>query len=265
MAILKSSFPLTGAFDEFVAYHLPGVDGIVVRRKGGVSRHTVKTSPKYETARRNSSEFGARSDATGWIMRMMNPVKELGDGSMGGRLNGVLKPIQEGDVASEFGKRHILISRNRDLLTGFSLKKETPFGQVVRSTPAYSISRDDLSATVRLPELVPQINFFPSMVAPLYSIVAVLGVVPDLFSSTTEYHPSHKDYAHLQPVMSASPWHPCTERSEPLELSLKFSWIPPDENFSLMLSMGIRYGLPSLMNIVKKKEQSGCGMIVAVV
>jgi hypothetical protein len=37
------------------------------------------------------------------------------------------------------------------------------------------------------------------------------------------------------------------------------------QNFSLMLSMGIRYGLPSVTNIVKQKVKSGCGTIVALV
>jgi hypothetical protein len=265
MAILKSPFPLIGKFDNLVAYHLSGVDGIVVRRKGGVSGHVVKTAPQYETARKNGSEFGGRSNASGWIMRMMHPVKELADGKIGGVLNAFLIPVQELDTESEFGKRHVMLTRNRDLLQGFSLNKESPFSSVVRPIPPYSISRDELSATVRVPELIPQINFFPSMAAPLFSIVAVLGVVPDVFYSSTGYQPSHSEYGHLAPVMSESPWHPCTERSAPFELSLQFTSTPPDEHFSLVLSVGIRYGSPSVRNIVKRKEKSGCGMIITAV
>lgn len=263
MAKLNSSFSFTGALDGYVAYKLPGVSGTVLRRKGGVPGHVIKTAPKYENTRRNNVEFGGRSEACGWIMRMMNPVNRLANFPFGGALNALLKPVQELDTESEFGKRHVMLSRNRNLLKGFSLNEEYPFSYVVRSAPEWSITRSELSATVRLHGFVPQINFFPSPLAPFYSVVAVLGLVPDLFHSAGRYEPSHPDYSKIAPVMTVSNWQSCTAESNQTELGLQIS-APPDENFSLILSIGIRYGIPAAGLTIRQKEKSGCGVILSV-
>lgn len=265
MAKLTSAFSFTGSLDNFVAYKLPGVPGIVVRRKGGVPRHIIKTAPKYENTRRNNVEFGGRSDASGWIVRMMNPINRLADFPIHGALNALLKSVQQLDVDSDFGKRHIMLSRNRNLLQGFSLNENYPFSYVVRSAPQWSISREELSATIRLSDLVPEINFFPSPLAPHFSVICVLGVVPDLFHSSDGYAPSYPDYARIAPIMTSTPWMPCTIETHEIQLFAQFPTAPPDENFSLILSIGIRYGIPWTGNTIRQKEKSGCGVVLTVI
>jgi hypothetical protein len=119
-------------------------------------------------------------------------------------------------------------------------------------------------ASVAVPELVKGINFFPSPIAPMFSVIAVLGVVPDLFSEKETYRPSHVSYTQLSPVMAASSWLPCAEGSQQMELPLQLPSSPADDNFSLILSVGIRYGEIGGGNIIKQKAKAGCGRVMAV-
>jgi hypothetical protein len=95
-----------------------------VRTKGGVSRRRLKTSGKYKLSGLYCAEFGSRSTASGWIKRAMWPLTALGDNNVAGKLNALLKPIQELDDLNDLGKRSIQISKYKQLLEG-SLAKQT--------------------------------------------------------------------------------------------------------------------------------------------
>jgi hypothetical protein len=265
MPILKSSFEWSGTLDQLTAYRLPGVDGTVIRRKGGVSGDVIRNSRKYESTRRNNQEFKGRSIASGWIMRMMRPVSQLADHSIGGPLNALLKPVQESDTSSEWGKRHVLLSKKRNLLEGFSLNNQYPVNNVIRTPLSCTVFRDQLNATVAVPELVRGINFFPSPLAHLYSIIVVLGTVPDLFFERDSYYPSHSGYTQIKPSAHFSPWYPCAEGSPSFKMSTQIQALPPDENHSLMLCVGIRYGVVSAGNVIKQQSRAGCGCVMVVV
>lgn len=263
MAILKSVVAWNGTVDGLTCYRLPGDDRTIVRRKGGVPGHVIKTAPNYQNSRRNSAEFGGRSCASGWIMRRSNPGKSLGDGSIGGRINAVLKPIQESDTSSPWGQRHVLISRNGNLLEGLLLNEVRPFTSIVRSPLTGAISRSELKATVSIPALYPQMNFFPSHIS-MYRIVAVLGVVPDLLFSEKGYGPSHPDYARIGPVTAETPWYPSIEGSPAFDLALRLPEPLPDENNALLLSIGIVFGIPVSNHLVRKDKTPGSGIILCV-
>ena len=264
MAKLTSASSLTGTHDNLTAYRPPGVDGIVVRRKGGVAGHIIKSAPNYENTRRNNTEFKGRSIASGWIMRMMHPVKRLADHSIGGQLNALLKPVQELDTESRLGERNVVLSRSKDLLQGYSLNNNFPFHYVVRTPPACTVSREELSATIRIPQLLPQVNFYPSPIAPVFSIMACLGVVPNLFHSSGSYT-SHDDYHKVGPVVATSPWYSCAEGCGHFDLNLRIPTPLPDQNFTLILSAGVCYGDLMSSNTIRQRKKSGCGAILAVV
>jgi hypothetical protein len=264
MAKLKSPFEFVGTIHGFTTYRLPGVDGIVVRRKGGVPGHVIRSSPAFANSRRVTSELSGRSNASGWIMRMMNPIHGLADHPIGGKLNGLLTPVQKLDTESDWGKRHVILSKNRSLLEGFSLNNDYPLSYIVRTPTVCELSRQQFTGAVSFPELYPKINFFPSPAASFYSVVATLGVVPDIFYSPKGFAPSHDAYADIRPEVAVSSWYPCLDGSPTFDLSLQLQTPPPDENFSLILSLGIRYGLPTAGNRIQQKPKSGCGRIMLV-
>jgi hypothetical protein len=265
MAKLHSAIQFTGALGNLSAYSMRGSDRIVLRTKGGPSRQRIKTSPSYEQARRNGAEFGGRSVASKWIMRMAWPLKPLADHNIAGPLNALLKPIQILDTENEWGNRHVQLSKNPSLLEGFSFNRKTGFDSVVRASLRVSVARTSLSAEINIPPLLPRINFFAPQGHSSYSIEAVMGIVPDVFCNDGEYGPSGGDYSKFTFTSSFTPWHALHDTPAPSVLKLQIADTPPDDFYSLMLSIGIRYGAIGNNSVIKQIPHAGSAKILAVV
>ena len=122
-----------------------------------------------------------------------------------------------------------------------------------------------MSAEVIIPALMPDINFKPQVKHPLYAFDAVFGRVPDLFFSRDGYKPSHKKYADpLSHPFIESRWYSCLSGSEATKLTLKLDFTPPDDHFVLILSIGIRFGLPLSENRVEQVKYAGAAKILMV-
>lgn len=242
MAKLDSTFGFTGTIGDFTAYRVPGVDGIIIRRRGGVSANEIRFSARFANTRRVNAEFGGRSTCTRYIMRLLRPVADLADYRFSGALNALLRPIQTSDKISPYGQRHVLLSQNRGALDGFSLNESRTFDKILRAPVLATISRADLSAEVHLPELGSRFNFFPPSTASHFRFILSFGIVPDLFHSEGKYIPSSKDYDGFSPVMTNTPWHHTAKGSAPEKLNLVLDTTPPDEQFSLLLAIGIQFG-----------------------
>lgn len=76
----------------------------------------------------------------------------------------------------------------------------------------------------------------------MYGFQAVLGVIPDLFWTPEGYKPSQPGYSALKAVSAETPWLPVVKGSEGTTLRLNVETIPPDNAFTLILSIGIRFG-----------------------
>jgi hypothetical protein len=263
MAKLDSHIQFTGALGNLSAYAVRGSDRIVLRTKGGPSRQQIKTSPSFEHARRNGAEFGGRSTASKWIMKMARPLKALADHNIAAPLNALLQPIQLLDTENEWGKRHVRISRNRSLLQGFSFNRKSGLDSVLRTSISFSLERATRTAGINIPELQPQINFFVPGAHHLYSIVAGLGILPDLFYNDGRYEPSSPAYAEFGFTMASTPWHPVADHAAPANLELNTAADPPDDLFSLILSVGIRYGTMKNNSVIEQVRHAGSAKILA--
>lgn len=266
MGKIEQGVEFTGSVGNFTAYRMRGVDGIIVRKKGGASKKRIKKDREFHQTRLLNSEFGGRSAMSKRIMRMLRPVKALADYNIAGPLNALLTPIQLDDPVNDKGKRSVVLSQNQGFLEGFSLNREVVFESIVRAPLTVTVSRETMSAEVIIPALRPDINFKPQGKHPYYAFDAVLGVVPDLFFSKAGYTPSHKKYvSSLTPVLIQSEWFSCLSGSEAIKLELKHDFIPPDDQFILMLSIGIRYGYPVSGNDIEQVKYAGAAKIVRVV
>src|SRR5258705_9463744 len=190
MAKQEKSIGFTGSLHNISAYKRRDMDTIIIRLKGGPSKKMIKSKPSFDLTRRNNKEFGGRSTASMCIRRALRPLKPLSDYNISGPLNSALKPIQEMDTVSEWGKRNIQLSRNPRLLEGFQLNRRNLFESVLRSPLSFTLSKDEMKASLEIPELIPGNNFFPVAQYPVYRWQAVLGVIPDLlFDETKGYLP----------------------------------------------------------------------------
>ena len=241
MGKLISALPFTGSLSNLSAYKMRGHDGVIVRTKGGPSKEKIKDSPSFAITRSNNMEFGGRSTTASWIMSGMHPHKSLADYNIAGPLQAILKPIQVLDHESEFGKRAVCLSKNPKLLEGFSLNRKTMFDSVIRSPLKAQLSREELSAIVSVPALAPGINFFASPYYPFFCISLTLAIVPDVSYRGNKYSAAPA-YENSFPRNVCSEWFAVNEGCDAQHFDVKIDGVPPDDQSSLMLTVGLCYG-----------------------
>jgi hypothetical protein len=266
MAKSLTNFPYLGTLNNVTSYKMRGCDDIIFRMKGGPSREQIKMSDKFENTRRNNSEFGGRATTSGWIMKMIQPLKVLGDHNIVGPFNSLLRRIQVMDEVSAHGQRSVCLSREPRILMGFSLNKKNPFDTIIRTPVNYELDRAGLKASLDIPALVPRINFFVPWNYPYYGLQVCLGVIPDLFydKSMKSYKPDH-GYDRYKPQLAETEWYPVSEGSPATSLQLNWPAVPPDQQFSLVLSVGIRYGNIGLGNKIVQVKYGGAAKVLEVV
>ncbi|MGB8192527.1 MAG: hypothetical protein WCF67_11445 [Chitinophagaceae bacterium] len=265
MARLLSDMPFTGSLGNISAYKMRGSDKIILRTKGGASKEKIKKAEAFEITRRLNAEFGGRSTGSKCIMRSMFPLKALADYNVAGPLNALIKPIQAMDTESDYGKRNIYFTRHPKLLEGFSLNKRNPFDSIVRNPVSCRLDKKNLSASIDIPALIPGINFFvPPGRHPLYSIIAVLGIIPDILFTTHGYKPLATQ---SNPAHAASSWYPASKGSQAtvLEVSLQGQDLElTASSFSIMLSIGICFGTVGINDEVEQVKYAGAAKVLVV-
>jgi hypothetical protein len=264
MAQLLSDIQFTGKLGTFSAYKMKGSDKIILRTKGGASKAKIKKAPEFEKTRKINAEFGGRSVASKCIMRSMHPLKSLADYNVAGPLNALIKPVQEMDTESAHGKRSIYFTRSPKLLEGFSLNKKNPFDSIIRNPVSCKLDKVNLSASIEVPALIPGINFFvPPGRYPLYSIIVVMGIVPDVMFFEYGYKPLTLPDS----VQAASPWYHTSAGSKASQIDVSLqghgleSALSP---FSLMVSIGIRFGTVGRGEEVEQVKYAGAAKVMIV-
>jgi hypothetical protein len=264
MAKLNPDFSFTGRLGNISAYRMKGSDQTILRTRGGASKDKIKHDPRFEKQRRVNVEFGGRGTATKCLRKALFPLPQLADYNFTSSLNALTNPIQELDTISEFGKRNIYFSKNPQLLEGFNLNRRNTFDSIVRNPLSYELNKDALIAQINFPALLPGINFFvPPGNHPAFSFVAVIGLVPDLVVSVKSYTPLNdacSGYVTSEwfPVMNGSP----AVVLEP-NLTKLLSWQTLVSPFTVMLSVGIRFGTMAMNNDIAQVKHAGAAKILA--
>lgn len=262
MAIIAGGMNFTGGMGDFCAYRLPGSDKIVLRRKSGPGRQRIKQDKAYAITRLYSEEWKACTAATASLIRSMFPVKHLSDYPYAGALNGLFRFIQNEDPAAPLGKRGVLISQHPQRLEGFSLNRKQNFESYIKHPLQFGIERSNASATVQLPELVPGINLSNPAGHPLYRLVIVLGAVPDIV-----YNEERKAFLpvvgeEVFPVVAATGWQPAKQRMPATELSAAVVSPADISGYTLVLSIGLEFGLPLTNTEVRPVKRYGAAKIL---
>lgn len=269
MAFLDDEFlKLTGTVGGLSFYKMRGCKKRIVRQKWGPSAERVQTDPNYERTRENCREFGGCSTAGGWIRAAFKPQKTGTILAVTGNLNARLRSVLEADTVSPRGERHVLISKAPQMLEGFPLNDDRPFDTVVTSPIAATLSRENLSARINIPELIPGISLSLPDKLPMYCIVSTLALVPDFFYAgpKTKYQPARGYVANIR-AMAATRWFPALEGSAATTLDLKVDLLEPlpDEHFSLVLAVAIHQGEVYGGMRVQQDVKAGAAKILAAI
>jgi len=263
MAEMTPGFTLVGSISNLSAYKRRGSDKITVRTKGGPTKEQINRLPSFKGLRKRNKEFGGRSTTSKWIRQALNPQLPLADYNIAGTLNGLLIPVQELDTVSPVGQRNVCLTKLPNLLAGFSLNQLYTFDSTVRNPVSFTLSRDTLAAAVEIPALLPGINFHAPGKHPLYSFVAAMGVVPDVTFDGVKYDvPAHYDTLGAKAAESA--WFPVLKGSPALRLEVSLPNAPLDQAFSILLSIGIRFGTVATGGEVQQVERAGSAKVLMV-
>jgi hypothetical protein len=266
MPFLEGPFAFTGKLDMLSAYRMRGVDKIVVRRKGGPSAEKVKTSPSFKNTRRTMSEFGGCSRHGSYVRMAMHQLRRLSDYNFGSDINSIMRQVQLRDGTSEWGRRAITLSEHTRLLEGFSTTYKAPsFDSIVRTPVYYTMDRANRSARIEIPELMRDINYFPQNNHAMFRLTVTLGIVPDVafdvaakeYLPPTWYDPSYYS------IDVSTGWNPSLEGMGSTVLALAMDVLPPDNQWTLMLSIGIEYGAFREGGKIDEVKRFGAAKILA--
>jgi hypothetical protein len=119
---------------------------------------------------------------------------------------------------------------------------------------------------VDLPELLRDINYFPQNNHAMFRLVITLGIVPDVTFDipSKEYLPPAWYSRAYNSVSVSTDWSPSLEGMPGTTLQLAMGTaIPPDDAWTLMLSIGIEYGAMRQSGKVDEVARFGAAKIMA--
>ena len=264
MAKLTSTlFTFSGSLDGISVYNMEGVEQPVVRRKGGAKREKILHDPCFENTRRVMGEFGGRSAASRYLLQAFAPLRP-GHGTTG-RINGLLTALQKMDTSSPWGERSVALSRCPQLFQGLDISRRLKLEDVLQTALHAHLTRDTRSARLDLPPLIPGVNCAHPKTPSFFQVVAVLGVMPDLFyrKQPGDYLPE-EDFRPTAPQVAETAWHQTNTAPAATTLELTLPSAPGVDSYSLVLSVALRYGKLAPTGVVEPLPKAVAARILAV-
>ena len=113
-------------------------DGLLIRKKGGVSKSRIMNDPAFQRTRENGTEFGHNAKM-GQLMRksVANLVMLAKDFRVSSRMSKAMSAVKNLDLLSDRGLRKVWIgfdtTEAKQLMAGFDFNVNSPFDSVFRS------------------------------------------------------------------------------------------------------------------------------------
>ena len=195
MATLNGDFSFSGKLGNISVYKKQGSSKTILRTKGGANKQKIRRAKSFAATRAINTEWTAVTAITRSFREAIHSVLHVADPDFTGNLNKLFKAIQVAADPNSRDKRPILISSFPFLLEGLNVNQHRYFESVIRHPLAVTINREELSATVTIPELVAGVNFKNPGKEPLYRLVFCFIAIADHHvyqESTKTYQPSTK-------------------------------------------------------------------------
>ena len=87
MAKIRLTALLSNTLGDFSVYTQRGVEGAIIRAKGGPSAKQIKTEPKFEGFRLHQQEFSGVGKLNGYLIKACTGVKKLADFNFSGQFS----------------------------------------------------------------------------------------------------------------------------------------------------------------------------------
>ena len=263
MGKLHGPVQFTGKVGEITAYRRKGSDEIIVRSREGIEGSRIKNDENFIRTRENNAEFGGRARAASQVTHALDLLKPLADYNIVGPITARLARIQRA-AKGERGQRAVMLSHNPRLMEGFSLNRKVHFDSILRGTLTWTLSRETLSATVSIPQLIPGINFVAPKSYAMYRIVAVLGMVSDVAYVKGDFAPLNETLIGKY-ASAKTDWRPMKKGLDETVLELKIDerLRPANSSYSIMLAVGVSFGAMDDFSTVEQVGHAGAAKVLA--
>ncbi|PWV56463.1 hypothetical protein [Chitinophaga sp. S165] len=261
MAILNNkSLEITGSLGILSLYKRKDSDKIIARTKGGPSRKQIQKSPKFARTRLNNDEFGDAAKGGCFIRGAIFQIRHLADYNFTPTLNALCRSIFKLDMEKPIGARIMHFSQYRHLLDGFNLNRRYPFNAVVKPPVYSSIDRDTATATIHIPELLPNINLTLPWQYPMYRIILSIGIIEDGLGADSGYI-AKTPLLLNQPATTG--WRLATQTYKEETIVVQPD-IPKKlrDGQTLLVSIGIEMGTLISDSVIERVKHAGSGKIL---
>ena len=268
MAIVKGFMQITGSIKGVSFYTRRGSDKVIMRTKGGATKKQIETSPKFEKTRRQMKQFGGAAKFGSLSRYAFGGLHRLADYNLTPVLIKMGNTLMKLDTVSEFGKRNLKLSENKQILEGFNFNREFPFNTVLRILPRWELDRKKLKGVITFPRINTDIDLLNIQKLPFFRLIIVIGTISDM-----AYNPDNKEY---EPMVSHIHGHSQTltgkwnstktilaEHTMTVQMSEKEEK-RISENFTVLLSAAVEFGNVGYTDEPVEVKYAGCGKVIAV-
>lgn len=257
---------LSGMVGNVSFYKRKDLEGVILRTKGGPSKNTIKKSPKFANTRKRNVEFGVCSKMGAQIRHKLNRLVQLSDYNTSTALNSLASIILKTDVEHELGKRSICLSKNRDLLKGFSFNKQNLLESYFTGLYRCNVDKDAFSAQIDISPITTAVHLKNTNSFQYFRWIMIVAVVADFeYSEESKQYIKSTDFYPLWQSIE-TPWR--TLQTNHDKDSLKFEQVqktPLQENETVVVGFGIEFGKAITNDEIVAIKSGGAAKIVAVV
>lgn len=269
MTVVKGILTMTGSMGNVSFYTRRGSDKVIMRTKGGAKKKQMENNPRFEKLRKQQKEFGGCSKFAKYSRFAFGGLHRLADYGLNPVLTGIGKNLMKLDTTSEVGVRTVFLSRDKEVLEGFSFNRSYPFNTLLRVLPRVDLNREALSAVVTFPRINTELDMLNTKKLPFFRLIIAIGSISDM-----AYNPVVKRYEPMVPGMhgvsslSTGGWY-STQAVVPEHTMM--AELPESRremltgNVSVLLSMGIEFGNVGAAGEPVEVKYAGCGKVAAIV
>lgn len=189
MAKFEGIFEIQGTLQGMSFYK--SKDGMMVRKKGGISKQRIKNDPAFQRTRENGTEFGHNAKMSQLVRKSVAHLLSLAkDHRVSSRMSQYMSKVKNLDTVSPRGARKVWIGlaseEGKQLLKGFDFNINSPFNSVFRSQ--YEL--DTSTGAVHIPDFNPATHLnLPQGATHASFSVAVASLDFELGNYNTTYSP----------------------------------------------------------------------------
>ena len=268
MAIVKGFMQITGSIKGVSFYTRRGSDKVIMRTKGGATKDQIEHSPKFKNVRKQQKEFKACAKFGSLSRYAFGGLHRLADYNLTPVLVKVGSSLIKLDMTSEFGKRSLKLSENKQVLEGFNFNRNYPFNTVLRIFPRWELDRENLKAEITFPRINTDIDLLNIQKLPFFRLIIAIGTISDLI-----YNPIIKEY---EPILYDLHGHSNTltgkwnstqsiipEQTMTIQMSDEEASFLTD-NVSVLVSMAVEFGNVGNASEPVQVKYAGCGKVIGV-